>query len=173
MLTSYLGKVAIAIDERSDKMDLKFATDYKDETRYDIDGNKVTNGDRVINVNQAITSVNLTTPIGDLGYLGRERYNERKERKTINQLYLDGLVGKVPIDIINRDLPERHHQTLNHPLRPEIQRGEERELQGMVQIPVFGKPVRKTKDIRPIGLMWVYTAKPCSDGVNYGKIRLF
>ena len=84
---------------------------------------------------------------------------------------MEEIIGKVPVDVVDQDLPARHYQTFGHPLRPLIYEGEERELQGLLGIKFCGAPQQTPQGVRPIDLMWVYKAKAFEQGESVDKFR--
>ena len=68
-------------------------------------------------------------------------------------------------------LPRHFHQTFKSPLRRECALGKRLELQDCTYRAVWGDPVRVTKGMIVIGLMWVYTTKQSEPGGLFLRVR--
>ena len=75
---------------------------------------------------------------------------------------------KMSADDVDKLIPQHFHQTFSSPYRKEIEDGENRELQGLCNLEVFGPPIPRSEmpaGTKAIGTMWVYKAKGGDDGM--------
>ena len=74
-------------------------------------------------------------------------------------------------DEVDALIPKHYHQTLYHPLRPLIEKGEINEITGLIDIGVFGPPQECPQGYKPVDCMWVYKAKKSDEDSFFGKMK--